>query len=103
MFVAMNNFKVAPGHEADFEKQWRERKTYLDGVPGFLRFMLLKSDNAGDYISHTTWTDRKSFVDWTQSEEFAKGHRQGSLAGVLQGPPVIGLYEAVLVETQQQD
>ena len=35
----------------------------------------------------------------TQSEAFAKGHRQGSLAGGLQGPPVIGLYESVLVET----
>jgi heme-degrading monooxygenase HmoA len=99
MFVAMNNFKVAPGKEANFEKQWRERETYLDGVPGFVRVMLLQSDNAGDYISHTTWTDRQSFIDWTQSEEFGKGHRQGSLAGVLEGPPVIGLYEAVLVET----
>ncbi len=99
MFVAMNNFKVAPGREADFEKQWRERETYLEGVPGFVEFMLLKSDNAGDYISHTRWQDRESFIAWTQSEAFAKGHRQGSLAGVLEGPPVIGLYDAVLVET----
>ncbi len=99
MFVAMNSFKTAPGREDDFEKQWRERETYLEGVPGFVEFMLLKSDNAGDYISHTTWRDRQSFIDWTQSEAFAKGHRQGSVAGVLEGPPVIGLYEAVLVET----
>jgi len=99
MFVAMNNFNVKAGREADFETQWRERETYLDGVPGFLQFSLLKSDHTGDYISHTTWQDRQSFVDWTQSEEFGKGHRQGSLAGVLAGPPVIGLYEAVLVET----
>ncbi len=97
MFVAMNNFKTAPGREADFEKQWRERETYLKGVPGFVEFMLLKSDNSGDYISHTTWQDRQSFIDWTQSESFAKGHRQGSVAGVLDGPPVIGLFEAVLV------
>ena len=99
MFVAMNNFKVAPGKEADFEKQWRERDTYLEGVPGFVEFLLLKSDSTGDYISHTTWQDRQSFIDWTQSEAFAKGRRQGSVAGVLEGPPVIGLYEAVLVET----
>lgn len=99
MFVAMNNFKVAPGREADFEKQWRERETYLEGVAGFVEFMLLKGDNSGDYISHTTWQDRQSFIDWTQSEAFAKGHRQGSVAGVLEGSPVIGLFEAVLVET----
>ncbi|MCH7617085.1 MAG: antibiotic biosynthesis monooxygenase [Chloroflexi bacterium] len=99
MFVAMNNFKVNAGREDDFEKQWRERETFLEGVPGFVEFMLLKSDKTGDYISHTTWKDRQSFMDWTQSEAFAKGHRQGSVAGVLEGPPVIGLFEAVLVAT----
>ncbi len=99
MFVAMNSFKVNAGREADFETQWRERETYLAGVPGFVEFLLLKSDSTGDYISHTRWRDRQSFIDWTQSEAFAKGHRQGSVAGVLEGPPVIGLYEAVLVET----
>ncbi len=99
MFVAMNNFKVNAGREDDFEKQWRERETFLEGVAGFVEFMLLKSDKTGDYISHTTWKDRQSFIDWTQSEAFAKGHRQGSVAGVLDGPPVIGLFEAVLVAT----
>lgn len=99
MFVAMNRFKVTPGREADFEKQWRDRETYLEGVPGFVQFALLKGDNAGEYISHTTWQDRQSFIDWTQSESFAKGHRQGSLMGVLQGPPELGMYDAVLVET----
>jgi heme-degrading monooxygenase HmoA len=99
MFVAMNSFKVNAGREDDFEKQWRERETFLEGVPGFVEFMLLKSDSTGDYTSHTTWRDRQSFMDWTQSEAFAKGHRQGSVAGVLEGPPVIGLYEALLVET----
>ncbi|HUF54001.1 MAG TPA: antibiotic biosynthesis monooxygenase [Dehalococcoidia bacterium] len=98
MFVAMNRFKVNPGKEGDFETQWRERETYLEDVPGFQQFMLLRSDSAGDYISHTIWQDRQSFMDWTQSENFAKGHRQGSLMGVLQGPPEIALYEAVLVE-----
>jgi len=95
----MNNFKVNAGREDDFEKQWRERETFLKDVPGFVEFMLLKSDQTGDYISHTTWKDRQAFIDWTQSESFAKGHRQGSVAGVLDGPPVIGLFEAVLVAT----
>ncbi len=98
MFVAMNGFKVNAGKEDDFEKQWRERETFLDGVPGFVQFMLLKSDAVGTYISHTIWKDRESFMDWTQSEAFAKGHRQGSLMGVLQGPPEISMYEAVLVD-----
>ena len=99
MFVAMNRFSVAPGKEADFETIWRERETHLQGVPGFMQFALLRGDNPGDYISHSTWRDRQSFIDWTQSEAFTAGHRQGSLMGILQGPPQIGLYEAVIVET----
>jgi len=100
MFVAMNRFKVNPGHEEAFEQRWRERETYLSEVPGFVQFALLKG-NPGDYISHTTWKDRDAFVAWTQSESFAAGHRQGSLAGALQGPPELGMYEAVIVETPQ--
>jgi heme-degrading monooxygenase HmoA len=95
MFVAMNRFKVNAGREADFELQWRERESYLDRVPGFVR---LKGDAAGEYISQTTWEDRQSFMDWMRSEAFAKAHRQGSVGGVLEGPPVVGMYEAVLVE-----
>jgi heme-degrading monooxygenase HmoA len=70
----------------------------LKGVPGFVQFALLKSDGVGEYISHSTWADRESFFAWTQSEAFAAGHRQGSLAGVLEGPPQVSTYEAVIVE-----
>jgi heme-degrading monooxygenase HmoA len=97
MFVAMNNFRVTPGREADFERQWRERQSYLDQVPGFLQFALLKGDS-GDYISHTLWQDRAAFDAWVRSEAFAAGHRQGSVQGVLQGPPEVKLYDAVLVQ-----
>jgi heme-degrading monooxygenase HmoA len=96
MFIAMNRFQVTPGREADFEEQWRGRESYLDGVPGFLHFALLRCDRPGEYVSHTTWRDRQAFIDWTASEAFAKSHRQGSVAGLLQGPPEISLYEAVL-------
>ncbi|HXH20450.1 MAG TPA: antibiotic biosynthesis monooxygenase [Dehalococcoidia bacterium] len=96
MFIATNNFKVAKGREQDFENSWRNRRTYLDDVPGFISFALLKGDNEGEYVSMTTWESRQAFLDWTKSEAFALGHRQGSVAGVLEGPPVVRLYEAVL-------
>jgi len=99
MFVAMNNFRVAQGREADFERTWRERKSYLEGVPGFLQFALLRGDAPGEYLSHSTWQDRQSFIAWTQSEAFVAGHRQGSLMGVLEGPPQLKSFEAVVVET----
>jgi hypothetical protein len=58
----------------------------------------LRADNVGEYISHSTWRDRQSFIDWTQSEAFTAGHRQGP-DGCPAGPPQIGLYEAVIVQT----
>ncbi len=99
MFIAMNHFKVADGKEGEFERTWRERQSYLDGVPGFVEFALLKADAAGEYISHSVWKDRVAFVDWTNSEAFVKGHRQGSLMGVLEGAPHVSTYEAIIVET----
>ena len=99
MFVAMNRFKVMTGREEEFERVWRERRSYLQGVEGFLRFALLRGDASGEFISHSSWRDRESFIAWTSSEAFAAGHRQGSLAGLLEGPPQLSTYEAVIVET----
>ena len=98
MFIAMNNFKVAPGKGEEFERIWRQRDTYLKDVPGIIRFALLRGDAEGEYVSHSTWESRDAFIAWTQSEAFAAGHRGGSLMGVLQGPPAVKLYEAVLAE-----
>lgn len=100
MFIATNNFKVAKGRESDFEDSWRNRRSYLDGVPGFVSFALLRGDLEGEYVSQTTWEDRDAFLAWTRSEAFAAGHRQGSVAGVLEGPPSVRLYEAVLVQSK---
>ena len=98
MFVAMNRFKVTGGREDDFERTWKERETHLKGVDGFVQFALLKSDSPGEYVSHSTWDSREAFMAWMQSPAFAAGHRQGSLAGVLEGPPQVSTYEAIIVE-----
>jgi heme-degrading monooxygenase HmoA len=98
MFIAMNRFQVADGKAEEFERIWKERETYLQDVPGFLRFALLRSDTPGEYVSHSTWRDRDAFIGWTESEAFTMGHRQGSLAGVLTGPPAVSLYEAVITQ-----
>lgn len=98
MFVAMNRFKVKDGQQEKFEQIWRERETHLADVDGFMRFALLRADAPGEYISHSTWRDRDAFIAWTQSPAFAAGHRQGSLMGVLDGPPAVSLYEAVITQ-----
>lgn len=99
MFIAMNNFKVVSGKEGEFETIWKERESHLNGVPGFVQFALLRGED-GDFISHSTWENREAFIAWTQSDNFVQGHRQGgSLMGVLEGPPQVKMYEAVIVES----
>jgi len=96
VFIAMNNFKIVPGKEQEFEEVWKNRETHLQDVPGIVRFALLRGDAQGEYVSHSTWASRDAFVAWTQSEAFAAGHRGGSMMGIVAGPPQIKLFEAVI-------
>ena len=77
MFIAMNRFRVKKGSEDAFEKVWLGRDSYLDSVPGFLEFHLLKGPEAEDhtlYSSHTVWQSKRAFEEWTKSEEFRASH-----------------------------
>ena len=78
MFIAMNRFKVVRGGEAAFEEVWTSRETYLENVPGFVTFHLLRGPEREDHVlysSHTIWASRSAFEDWTRSEQFRQAHR----------------------------
>jgi heme-degrading monooxygenase HmoA len=77
MFIAMNRFRVKRGVEETFEKVWSSRETYLDRVPGFVEFHLLRGSEADDhtlYASHTVWQTKAAFEAWTKSDEFRAAH-----------------------------
>jgi heme-degrading monooxygenase HmoA len=77
MFIAMNRFKVLKGSEKDFEHVWLSRETYLDELPGFIEFHLLKGPERDDHVlysSHTVWRSYADFEAWTKSEQFRKVH-----------------------------
>jgi heme-degrading monooxygenase HmoA len=79
MFIAMNRFKIAPGFEEAFEAMWRNRQSYLDEVPGFREFHLLRGPNEEThtlFASHSVWGSRQAFEDWTNSEAFTRAHSQ---------------------------
>lgn len=100
VFVAMNQFQVDPKRASEFEEHWRKRESYLEQVPGFRGFLLLRGDEAGVYVSHSTWESRAAFEAWTRSEAFRKAHGQARTPeGVLQGPPRLRLFEAVIEQT----
>jgi heme-degrading monooxygenase HmoA len=91
MYIAMNQFRVKPEQNAEFERAWRERESYLAGTPGFRQFHLLRGpceDGAQLYASHTVWDDEASFRAWTESAAFRKAHAQGGrTTPLLLGPP----------------
>lgn len=99
MFIAMNQFRVNPDRAADFEEAWRKRDSYLDGVPGFVQFHLLRGGTEPDgtvaYASHSVWTDEDAFRAWVGSEAFRKAHAQGSLKDVIAGPPKLAGWTSV--------
>jgi len=79
LFIAMNRFRIALGHESDFEEIWQNRESYLEGVAGFNEFHLLKGpsdEEATLYASHSVWESRAAFEAWTNSEAFKKAHAQ---------------------------
>ncbi|MFT7244454.1 MAG: heme-degrading monooxygenase HmoA [Candidatus Azotimanducaceae bacterium] len=100
MFLAMNRFQIAKGFEAGFEKIWRERDTYLSEVPGFKTFALMKGPEADDhvlYASHTVWSSKDDFDNWTQSEHFRLAHAQASAPkGTYLGHPNLETFEQIL-------
>jgi len=100
MFIAMNRFRISPGREDAFEAIWRERETYLDEVPGFREFHLLRGPAKEDhslYASHSVWDSRQAFEDWTHSESFRKAHANaGGSRDIYLGHPEFEGFEVVL-------
>ncbi len=100
MYIAMNRFKITLGQEVKFEAKWRERESYLDQVPGFREFHLLKGPMAEDhtlYASHSIWESQSAFENWTRSESFRNAHaRAGDSKGLYLGHPEFEGFEVIL-------
>lgn len=100
MYIATNRFQVALGRERVFEELWRERESYLDTVPGFRDFHLLRGPSSEEstlFVSHSTWESSEAFVAWTESESFRKAHSKArSPEGTLLGHPQFEGFEVVL-------
>ncbi len=96
MLIAMNRFRVLPGQEEEFERRWSERESFIADAPGFEMFLLLRSDEPGEYISHSTWESREAFEAWMQSDIFRRAHGRPLTGSVLAEAPHVSLYEALL-------
>lgn len=100
MFIAMNRFRIKPGHEEDFLEIWRNRDSHLEEVPGFKQFNMLQGASGEEhtlFVSHSHWESRDAFEAWTQSEAFRKAHAgAGSRKDIYLGPPQFEGFEVVI-------
>lgn len=100
MFIAMNRFRIARGREDVFERIWRERESYLDGVSGFREFHLLRGPTDDDctlFASHVVWDSREDFTAWVESDAFRKAHGQSRAPeGTYLGHPTFEGFDVVL-------
>lgn len=100
-YITMNRFKVLKGHEEEFEAIWLGRETFLDEVPGFQSFKLLKGPERDDhvlYASHSVWASKDAFEAWTKSEAFRKAHAgagQTEVRSTYAGAPELETFEVL--------
>ncbi len=97
MYIVMNRFHLNAGAGAAFEARWRERRSYLKAVPGFIRFRLLKLDDT-HYSSYAEWESETAFQAWTRSDAFRKAHGQGVPPGALAEGPQLECWDVILDE-----
>lgn len=100
IYIAMNRFKVEKANGTAFETMWQQRESYLDEMPGFVSFHLLRGPEQEDHViysSHTVWATKADFEAWTRSEGFHKAHaRAGSVVNkTYVGHPQFEGFEAV--------
>ena len=101
MYLAMNRFKVAASHEAEFESVWKNRDSSLGQLAGFVEFRLLKGRSVPEegytlYASHTFWKTEADFLAWTKSENFRQAHRNaGESRHLYKAPPIFEGFSTV--------
>ena len=102
VYVAMNRFKVLPGKEEAFEQRWAERESKLEGMDGFLTFLLLrrdalKAEDGYNYSTLTVWRSKEDFQAWRESSANSAAHsKAGEAEPMFDGPPSPVMYEGVL-------
>jgi heme oxygenase (mycobilin-producing) len=84
--IKINAITVPSDSGDELARRFAERAGAVDGQDGFEGFELLKpTDDRTTWLVVTRWRDDASFRAWTESSDFARGHRGG---GEGRRPPV---------------
>jgi len=114
-YVVQNKFIVKQNKSYAFENFWAHRQSNLKTVPGVESFLLIKNEKNEknekntEYISHTLWADKDSFLTWLKSPEFFKSHqedKQNATLEILESQPTYKTYnilESYFIDNIGQD
>jgi len=100
MIVVANRIPVHPDYADAFEERFQERAGLVDGMPGFVKFQILRPTQEGKpYIVQTYWESHDHFTAWTESEEFKQGHGRSSTLPkeAFLGKPELEIHEIIQV------
>jgi heme oxygenase (staphylobilin-producing) len=73
MVVAINRLRVPDEYASRLEQAFGHSGS-MQGVPGFLRFELLKRSEGGEYLVVTHWESQEAFTAWRQSDASQRAH-----------------------------
>lgn len=95
MFVVTNRIPVNSEYREQFEALFRRRAGLVDQMAGFIRNEVWRATEGNDYVVTTYWQDEASFVAWTESEAFQRGHGLGGSREMFAGRPTLEKYEVI--------
>ena len=76
------------------------RYTYLKDVIGFKEFHLIKGETNNEfslYASHSVWSSKEDFINWTKSESFRLAHKNaGQHKDLYLGAPNFEGFEVII-------
>lgn len=87
--VKINAIDVPEGKGDALEERFRNRRSEVEQMPGFLSFELLRPTNGETrYFVYTRWESEAAFQAWIQSDAFTRGHSGGQTGS--KGPVATG-------------
>jgi heme oxygenase (mycobilin-producing) len=74
--VVCNNIPVTDEGRPIFEYRFKNRAGAIESTDGFIAIRVLRPLDTDTYVILTQWESEKHFIDWQQSQQYAKAHEK---------------------------
>lgn len=103
MVVVFTKFNVNPEFREEFEKRALEKfgENGIEKIDGFLGLKILSGKSFpsmptnDNVVIITYWKDMDGFINYTNSEAFAKAHQNPPPKEMFKSTPLVEIYEVI--------